>query len=169
VLSSATGILFQALKKRRAFLAASQAVRYRRAIPPFAAYEIHTRIVFWDDRWIYFLHEFQCPRSRTLFAEGLVRVAVREQDGKMLAGRDLYAEVEKDPRVVAHVPADMPDVVKGFLDWDASSRASMEKAEVRAKQQLPAHASDPEPPNDLWRRLRRELARSTNSPFNKQA
>lgn len=97
-----------------------------------------------------------------------MRVAVREPSGKMIAGRDLYAEVEKDPRVVAQVPADMPDVVKGFLDWDAASRASMEKAEAQAKQQV-EEADKPaqEPPKDLWSRLRRELARSTNSPFDK--
>lgn len=157
------------MKHRRAFLAASQAVRYRRAIPPFAPYEIHTRIVFWDERWIYFLHQFQCPKTNKLFAEGLVRVTVQAPGGKLLSGTELYGEVETDTSVLKEVPTgEMPDVVKGFLEWDTACRESMESAEAGGKEAI-AKLPTEEPPKDLWARVQREMALSSNWPFKSKA
>lgn len=166
VIVRSTGILFQALKRRRAFIAAAQAIRYRHGIAPFQAYEIRTRIAFWDERWVYFLHHFQCPTTGRIFAEGLVRVAVYGRDGKAIAGRDVFAEVEPDAAVLDQVPSEMPELVRQFLAWDAASRKSMEDAAARSKQDAEATAAAAgDPPKDVWGRLKRELARSTNSPF----
>ncbi|KAF1787129.1 HotDog domain [Phytophthora cactorum] len=68
------------------FLAASQAIRFRHAIPPFHAYEIKTRMVYWDGPWVFFLHQFQDPSTGKQFAEGLCRVMVKQM-GKVWRSR----------------------------------------------------------------------------------
>ncbi|GAB9471712.1 Atp-dependent protease la [Globisporangium polare] len=126
--SATTGILYHAMKNRRMFLAGSQVIRYRHAIPPFRPYEIRSQIVYWDDTWIYFLQQFQCPTTGKLYAEGLCRVTVREGK-KVIPGAVMYAEIEPD--LDADMPSEMPDIVKEFLGWDAASKISMESVAER--------------------------------------
>lgn len=153
---SATGILTQALKKRRVFLVASQAIRYRHAIPPFRPYEIRTRLVFADDAWVYFLHQFQCPTTGKLYAEGLARVTVRER-GQKVSAAAMLAEVGDRAHELSELPAEMPDVVKAFLHWDDASRASMERA---ADEAAAVAATTPK----AKRSLLAELTRTWNLP-----
>ncbi|KAG6615351.1 THEM6 protein [Phytophthora cinnamomi] len=119
-----TGILGNVARHRRALLVASQAVRFRHPIPPFRPYEIRSQLVFADDEWMYFLHQFQCPTTGKLYAEGLCRASCR-QDGARVSAATLYAEVFGGDADALQTP-DMPDVVKQLLEWDGAPRIELE-------------------------------------------
>lgn len=36
-------------------------IAYRSSLKPFERYEMHTRLVWWDERWFYFRHDFCRP------------------------------------------------------------------------------------------------------------
>ncbi|OWZ01120.1 hypothetical protein PHMEG_00027561 [Phytophthora megakarya] len=58
---------------------------------------------------------------------------------------------------------EMPDVVKGFLEWDAASRSSMETANELEKTKI---SKNPQPPTSekLSTRIWNEMQRSMNRP-----
>ncbi|DBA02804.1 TPA: hypothetical protein N0F65_006594 [Lagenidium giganteum] len=145
-----TGILDFAVTNRRTFLVASQAIRYRYAIQPFRPYEIRSQVVYWDDSWAYFLHQFQCPTTGKLYAEGLTRAVVK-QGNERVAPEQLYAElgVSLDP------PTKMPAIVEEFLAWDTASKDSMEAATEVGQIESASR------PRGLWA----TLTRSMNLPF----
>ncbi|GMF25649.1 unnamed protein product [Phytophthora fragariaefolia] len=142
------------------FLVASQAIRFRHAIPPFHAYEIKTQMLYWDGPWIYFLHQFQDPTSGKQFAEGLCRVLVKQR-GEGVAFDKMISEVYGGP--VPAQPAEVPDVVKGFLEWDAASRSSMEVSHELEKTKSSKSATSATP-ESILARIWTEVQRSMNRP-----
>ncbi|KAF4315709.1 hypothetical protein BBO99_00008233 [Phytophthora kernoviae] len=158
--TASNGILWQAVKHRRMFLVASQSIRYRHGIPPFHAYEIRTQVVHWDDHWVYFLHQFQCPATGKQYAEGLSRVLVKQR-GKGVLFDKLIAEVYDGP--IPPPPSEVPAVVKGFLEWDAASRDSMESAYDAEKPKITSKPPQ-KTPEKLGARIWEEMRRSMNLP-----
>jgi len=155
-----TGVLWHALKNRRMFLAASQAIRFRHAISPFHAYEIKTQMVYWDGPWIYFLHQFQDPTSGKQFAEGLCRVMVK-QGKEGVSFEKMISEVYDGQ--IPPQPAEVPDVVKGFLEWDSASRSSMEAAHELENAKISSNPPPPKPAK-LGARIWMEMQRAMNRP-----
>ncbi|RLN87129.1 hypothetical protein BBJ28_00016829 [Nothophytophthora sp. Chile5] len=139
----------------------SQTIRYRHAIPAFHAYEVRTQIVYWDDKWLYLLHQFQCPTTGKQYAEGLVR-------GAMMQGRKRVSTSEMLEELcdgeAPQSPKEMPETVKSFLEWDAACASSMETAESRAKLEIEANPPAPTP-EKLSERIWAEMHKSTNRPF----
>ncbi|TMW65563.1 hypothetical protein Poli38472_008205 [Pythium oligandrum] len=127
--AGAVGMMPMYVKKRMMFLAASQAIRYRHPLPPFQPYEIHTQIVHSDADWMYFLHQFVCPTTGKLYAEGLCRATIK-QGRERVPWYDVYRECTG---LDFRHGEEMPAVVKEFLDWDAASKASMETTEAETK------------------------------------
>ncbi|CAI5731691.1 unnamed protein product [Hyaloperonospora brassicae] len=160
-LTAANGVLWQTLKHRRMFLVASQAIRYRHGIPPFHAYQVKSQMIYWDGPWIYFLHQFQDASSGKIFAEGLCRAIVKQR-GKDVSFTKLISEVHEGP--LPPQPTEVPDVVKGFLEWDAASRSSMEAAHAREKTTATSTAAPPKTPPSVGARVWTELQRSMNRP-----
>ena len=54
-----TRLLRRALKRGWYPVVGSVVVRYRREIRPFEKFELHSRILGWDDKWFYFEHRFE--------------------------------------------------------------------------------------------------------------
>lgn len=48
------GILKFVLKEKWRPIAGSTLIAFRKSLPLFAAYAIHSRIIGWDDKWVYF-------------------------------------------------------------------------------------------------------------------
>jgi len=119
-----SGIFHQVVKNRWYFVFGSQAIRYRHGIPPLQPIEIQTFNVYWDDKWIYLTGKFICPKTGKLYAEGLSRIMLRK-------GRDpvdpraLHKSFMGDYASEFHKDVVMPDIVRDFLAWDASTDASM--------------------------------------------
>jgi len=52
------GLIFKCLKRGWRPVVASSTVRYRRSLKPFRRYELESRILTWDEKWVYFEHRF---------------------------------------------------------------------------------------------------------------
>ncbi|OQR96692.1 hypothetical protein ACHHYP_13827 [Achlya hypogyna] len=111
------GLLGIAARKKWMFLVASQSIRYRRSIAPYAPYEIHSQLVYWDDTWTYFSHQFVCPTTGNLYAEGLTRAILKR-------GKTTVAVPEIVQAMGLDVPAqlDEPEIVKGFVAWESAAK-----------------------------------------------
>lgn len=144
------------MKKRQKFLLGSQTIRYRHPIPPFRPYEIRTRIVYSDDNWIYFSHQFQCPTTGKLYAEGLVRLQAQQGNAKTV-GNELIRAVGDD----VLLPETMPPVVEEFLKWEGSSIVKLETTEEKDRRIKETVASLAPRSKGLWGRI----TRTWNLPF----
>ena len=56
-------------------------IRYRRSLLPFERFEVRTRAVCWDEKWIYFEHILE--RDGEVCAEGYVRALMRDDEGNV--------------------------------------------------------------------------------------
>jgi len=56
--------LFRGVVRNRWVAPVGQAhIHYRRSLKPFERFDLHTRIVHWDERWFYFQHDFYRARE----------------------------------------------------------------------------------------------------------
>ena len=55
------GMLGRVWKHRWIVPVGSAQLDFRRALKPFARYDIHTRLCYWDEHWFYFKQEFMLP------------------------------------------------------------------------------------------------------------
>jgi len=53
------GMLRQMFRRRWSPVAASATIRFRRSLAPFQRFLIRSRLVCWDQRWIYFEQRFE--------------------------------------------------------------------------------------------------------------
>ncbi|KAG9410861.1 hypothetical protein AC1031_018885 [Aphanomyces cochlioides] len=119
--SGLSGLAQLVFKEKWSFLAGSNMIRYRHEIFPGHAYEIHTEVIYWDDSWSFFRHRFVCPATGKFFIEGVTRVMLK--NGRKTVPFD---EVLRLLNVNKARPTEMPDVVKGYLAWDAATKVNME-------------------------------------------
>ncbi|KDO34014.1 hypothetical protein SPRG_01288 [Saprolegnia parasitica CBS 223.65] len=112
-----SGLLGLAFQRRWMFIVASQSIRYRRSIAPFAPYEIHTQMIHWDEKWSYISHQFVCPKTGALYAEGLTRAIFKR--GKKTVS---MAEAAEALGVALPVLGDEPAIVKGFVAWEEATK-----------------------------------------------
>jgi len=52
------GLFRGVLRERWAVPVGSVHLRFRRSLKPFECFELHTRLLHWDERWFYFRQEF---------------------------------------------------------------------------------------------------------------
>jgi len=87
-------------------IAGSAVIRFRRPLKPFRKLRLRTRIVCWDERWVFFEQLFE-SRGKVV-AEGFVRATVRSTEGTV-STRHILAEMRKlEPS---------PPVPRSFLLW----------------------------------------------------
>lgn len=55
------GLFRGVLRERWAVPVGSVHLRFRRSLRPFERFELHTRLLHWDERWFYFRQEFRRP------------------------------------------------------------------------------------------------------------
>lgn len=66
-----TGLLRVVIKRRWAPVLAAAEINFIRALPPFARFELVTRVLTWDDKYFYIEQRFE--RNGTLHAAAFVR------------------------------------------------------------------------------------------------
>lgn len=66
---------------------ASQRIRFRKSLAPWARYEIKTRTLGWDERNLYIGQSFE--RKGDVCAEATIRAAILSKDGKRVSMQDL--------------------------------------------------------------------------------
>jgi acyl-CoA thioesterase FadM len=52
------GLFMKCLRRGWKPVVASTTVRYRKSLMPFRRYELESRILTWDEKWVYFEHRF---------------------------------------------------------------------------------------------------------------
>lgn len=56
-------------------------MRYRKSLEPFESYELHTRLLGWDTKWLYLEQRFL--KQGDVAAEGVVRALFRARSGNV--------------------------------------------------------------------------------------
>ncbi|MEM1231773.1 MAG: acyl-CoA thioesterase [Pseudomonadota bacterium] len=81
-------------------------IRFRRALKPFARYELTTRLLGWDSRWFYLEHGFNDAQGRCV-AVGLSRAAICSRQGWVRTSEvmDLVDPGVTAPELPAYVSA----------------------------------------------------------------
>jgi acyl-CoA thioesterase FadM len=91
---------------------AGQTITYRRSLQPGQRFEVHTRVVGFDERWGYIEQTFRA-RS-TVYAQAYVRTRFLKRGG----GSVDHDELE---RLAGGFPASL-EVPQWLLDWTAATR-----------------------------------------------
>jgi acyl-CoA thioesterase FadM len=75
------GMLRHMIRQRWRPVAASATIRFRRSLKPFQKFQIRTRLVCWDEQWIFFEQRFESEGR--LVARGLIRAFLRGGAGNV--------------------------------------------------------------------------------------
>jgi acyl-CoA thioesterase FadM len=111
------GTLREAHRRRWQPVVAAQTIVYRRALKPFQRYSLHSRLVCWDDKFIYLEQRFQTGDK--LAASAIVKAAVR-RDGRTLRPRELLKAIGQERR-----SPPMPPAIKAWAlaeEWSSEPR-----------------------------------------------
>lgn len=76
-------------------------IRYRRSLAPFQRYELHTRMLAWDDKWLYLEQRFMVRGE--LYAEALVKTVIKGPEGTV-SPRDISVRLGLPPESPNPVP-----------------------------------------------------------------
>lgn len=107
-----TGAARVALRRRAAPIVGDAMAKFRKDLKPFERFELHTRVLGWDEKWVFMEHRF--VRGERVAGLVVMRGLFRARDG-VLAPAELLA----DMGVAAASPA-LPDWV---ADWSRSCDA----------------------------------------------
>lgn len=80
-MSIRSGIFQYCIRKRIKAIVMGTKITYRREIKPLQKFQVHTRIVAYDDRFLYF--DQQLKSTRGIHAQGYMRGAFHTKDGFM--------------------------------------------------------------------------------------
>ena len=83
------GLLKHMIRQRWRPLAASATIQFRRSLGPFQKFQIRTRLVCWDERWIYFGQTFESEGR--VVAQGFIRALLRGGSGSVPTNEILEA------------------------------------------------------------------------------
>jgi acyl-CoA thioesterase FadM len=76
-----TGIMRLMLRHRWSALLGSITVQYRSPLRRFQRFQLRTRVVCWDDQWVFLEH--QISRESRIVAGGLAKIAFLGRDGRI--------------------------------------------------------------------------------------
>jgi acyl-CoA thioesterase FadM len=76
-----TGFLRFLVKQHWSALLGSMIVQFRKPLRRFQKFRLRTRLVYWDDKWVYVEHRIE--RGDTLIASGLSKDAILGPDGHL--------------------------------------------------------------------------------------
>jgi len=86
---------------------AAATTRFWRSLQPFSRFSLNTRVVWWDEKWIYMHHEM--VREGRVAAQGMVKLVIKSPQGTVAPPQAALA-LGVDPR-----PA--PEPPPGLAAW----------------------------------------------------
>ncbi|WP_293576083.1 acyl-CoA thioesterase [Phaeobacter sp.] len=113
MLAQRVGLITTLRKRRWGLTVAGTSVRFRRRIRGFERFEMRTRTVAWDDRFIY-LEQSMWKRNGECASHVMLRTAVTDARG-IVAPTEVLAALGQPPQTS---PA-MPDWIQGWCETDA--------------------------------------------------
>jgi acyl-CoA thioesterase FadM len=96
------GLLRIVIRNRWMPLVGSATIRYRRSLQPFDRFELVTRTVCWDDKWVYMEQRFE--RRGELIAQAYVKVLFKAA-GRTLRSREVLKALGQEQRSPQMPPA----------------------------------------------------------------
>jgi len=121
-----TALAGVALRNKWTLMIGSQAIRYRYAIPPFAKYQITTKVDAVDEHWMYMSQYFSTPTEneedtpQKVYAHVSVRaIVISLKDGARVSPHKTMQEMGLDEEVYTNLAK--PEAVNSFntlLEWD---------------------------------------------------
>jgi acyl-CoA thioesterase FadM len=88
-------------------------IGFRRSLTPFQSYVLHTRLIGWDEKWLYFEQVFR--RENQDYALATVRVLARGRNGNIPSSEVIQA---------LEGPTESPALPESVRLWVESQRAS---------------------------------------------
>ena len=114
--------LFQETRKIKAMpVLSTAAMRYRISLQPFQRYELETRLVCWDEKWLYIEHRFiisDGPKAGAVAAIGLVKGVFYIGQGKGTVPTQQLLEMTG----MHQESPEFPDYVTDYIKADESLR-----------------------------------------------
>uniref|UniRef100_A0A6G5AFI1 Protein THEM6 n=1 Tax=Rhipicephalus microplus TaxID=6941 RepID=A0A6G5AFI1_RHIMP len=98
-------------------LISAQVVRYRRPVTLFQAFEIHSKVVYWEDRDIFIEQQMITVNDNFVRAVCLVKMTL--VDGTL---NDLLTSLDVDP---SSKPMPVPRDIQLFIDYNRASSAKL--------------------------------------------
>ncbi|KHD89887.1 MAG: thioesterase [Bdellovibrio sp. ArHS] len=83
---------------------ASETIRFRRSLQPFQKFELRTRLIAWDEKYLYLEHKFTSRGE--VMAVGMIRARFLAKKGGLVAPQDLLKALNLEvssPAVPAHL------------------------------------------------------------------
>ncbi|CAK4650796.1 hypothetical protein LEN26_017447 [Aphanomyces euteiches] len=125
--SGLNGIVGLALSRKWSVMVVSNMINHCGEMYPMQPYEVHSKVVFWDDTFQFFTHRFVCPDTGKLLVEAVTRTIIKDHKRNTIQ----FEKVLEILDVERERPTEMPDVVQGFLKWDAATKVHMESVQVK--------------------------------------
>ena len=101
--------LVSAMRRHRwGGVVASVTVRFRRALDPFARYELRSRLLCWDERWVFMEQRF--TRRGELCAHGVVKIQFSGRGGR------IRPQEMMDAAAPGTEPPPVPQAVRDWMD-----------------------------------------------------
>ena len=107
-----TGLFRLWMERRWKPLLGSATIRYRRSLTPLRRYQLHTRLLCWDDKWFFFEQRFR--RHGELHAVAMAKGLVRGSQGNV-PPQELFSTLGG--------PAESPPLTETVHSWLALERA----------------------------------------------
>lgn len=101
------GVVREMRRRRWGGVVASATVRFRRPLKVFQRFDLHTRLVCWDDRWFYMEHRF--VRDDDTLAIAVIKARFVAADGRRLTPAEVVAATEH--------AMDSPPMPPGVREW----------------------------------------------------
>lgn len=80
-----TGIMRQLIRRRWQPVAGGAGIRFRRSINLLRRYQLHTRLIWWDERWCYFEQTFIRRAHGDVSARAFAKIAFLTRDGSTVS------------------------------------------------------------------------------------
>jgi acyl-CoA thioesterase FadM len=113
-LAARTGIARAAIKGRWRPMVAAVTLRYRRPLPPFARYQLRTRLLGWDTKFFFMEQRFYL--NQTLCAHAVVK-------GLFMGPQDKISPAQVTHAVGYDGPSpSLPSEVLAWLHWEQLAR-----------------------------------------------
>ena len=97
------------LRNRWTPLVGGISIRYRRSLDPFERYDLYTRLLGWDAKWVYLEQHF-LKRGGELAAEGVVRALFRGKSGNVPMAEVLSQMGYKGPQ------PELPEAIRRWAE-----------------------------------------------------
>lgn len=104
-----SGLMKVMHENRWGFVVAGASVRFRRKLPPFRKFKLHSQVIGYDERWFYFYQTTE--RRKQLCSSALIRTGILRKGG-VVPAREVMKKmgVEFSPTV--------PEWVQAWIDAD---------------------------------------------------